>query len=98
MSFDEAVPLLISKIIIKNSSWPCGPTGLLSLLLTKEGDVQTNPGPSTSNKRVWIRDICYKQIHARKQISIGCNIIEHNTQIPGPAIYTDNPDSQLTQT
>ena len=42
----------------------------------KPGDVETNPGP-TSNKRVWICDICYKQIHVRKQISIRCNRIEH---------------------
>ena len=57
----------------------------------------------SDNKRVWISDICYKQIHVRKEISIRCNRIKrsdapvsakHNTQIPGPAIYTDNPDSQ----
>ena len=45
--------------------------------LTKADDVETNPGPTTSNKRVWICDICYKQIHVRKQISIMCNRIEH---------------------
>ena len=111
---------------------PCGPAGWLALLLTKAGDVETNPGPTTLNKKVWISDICHKQIHARKQISIRCNRIEHwvhqcfviwdniflyitttrpvityldvqvsakhNTQIPGPAIYTENPDSHLTQT
>ena len=43
----------------------------------KAGDVETNPGPTTSNKRVWICDICHKQIHARKQISIRCNRMEH---------------------
>ena len=50
------------------------------------------------------------QIHGRKQISIRCNIIEHWVhlrcagirlaqsilQIPGPAIYTKNPDSTHT--
>ena len=36
-----------------------------------------NPGPTTLNKKVWIRDICHKQIHVRKQISIRCNRIEH---------------------
>ena len=88
---------------------PCGPAGWLLLLLTKAGDVETNPGPTTLNKKVWICDICHKQIHIRKQISIRCNRIEHwvhsdvqvsakhNTQIPGPAIYTENPDSHLTQ-
>ena len=33
---------------------PCGPAGWLALLLTKAGDVETNPGPTTSNKKVWI--------------------------------------------
>ena len=56
---------------------PCGPAGWLALLLTKAGDVETNPGPTTLNKRVWICDICHKQIHVRKQISIRCNRIEH---------------------
>ena len=49
-----------------------GPTGWLVLLLTKAGDVET-----TLNKRVWICDICYKEIHVRKQISLMCNRIEH---------------------
>ena len=52
---------------------PCGPTGWLAVLLT-QGD---NPGPTTLNKRVCICDICHKQIHVRKQISIRCNRIEH---------------------
>ena len=56
---------------------PCGPAGWLTLLLTKAGDVETNPGPTTLNKRVWICDICHKQKHVRKQISIRCNRIEH---------------------
>ena len=56
---------------------PCGPAGWLALLLTKAGDVETNPGPTTLNKKVWIGDICHKQIHVRKQISIRCNRIEH---------------------
>ena len=54
-----------------------GHTGWLVLLLTKAGDVEINPGPTTLNKRVWICDICHKQIHVRKQISIRCNRIEH---------------------
>ena len=56
---------------------PCGPAGWLALLLTKAGDVETNPGPTTLNKKVWICDICHKQIHVRKKISIRCNRIEH---------------------
>ena len=59
------------------ASRPCGPALWLALLLTKAGDVETNPGPTTLNKRVWICDICYKQIHVKKQISIRCNRIEH---------------------
>ena len=57
--------------------WPCGPAAWLALFLTKAGDVETNPGPTTLNKKVWICDICHKQIHVRKQISIRCNRIEH---------------------
>ena len=43
----------------------------------KADDVGTNPSPTTTHKRFWICDICYKQMHARKQISIRCNRIEH---------------------
>ena len=50
--------------------WACGPAGWLALLLTKAG-------PTTLNKKVWICDICHKQIHVRKQISIRCNRIDH---------------------
>ena len=50
---------------------PCGPVEWLTLLLTKAGDVETNPGPTTLNKKVWICDICHKQIHVRNQISKG---------------------------
>ena len=52
------------------ASRPFGPAGCFVLLLIKAGDVETNPGPTTSHKLVWIGDICYKQIHVRKQISI----------------------------
>ena len=51
--------------------------GKPAMLLIKTGDVETNPGPSTTHKQVWIYDICHKQIHGRKQISISCNRIEH---------------------
>ena len=56
---------------------PCGPARWLALLLTKAGGVETNPGPTTFNKKIWICDICHKQIHVRNQISIKCNRIEH---------------------
>ena len=41
------------------ASRPCGPAGWLAQLLTKAGDVETNPGPTTLNKKVWICDICH---------------------------------------
>ena len=49
---------------------PCGHAGWLALLLTKAGDVETNPGPTTLNKKVWICDICHKQIHVRKRLAL----------------------------
>ena len=61
--------------------WASLPCGWQALLLTKVGDVETSPGPTTLNKRVWICDICYKQIHVRKQISIRCSRIEHWVQL-----------------
>ena len=80
---------------------PAMRTGL-ALLLTKAGDVKTNPGPTTLNKKVWICDICHKQIHVRKQISIRCNMIEHWVHLRCAGIrqaqYTENPDSHRTQT
>ena len=59
------------------ASRPCGPAGLLAMLLIKAGDVETNPGPTTTHKQIWICDICHRQIQVRKQISIRCNMIEH---------------------
>ena len=49
----------------------CGPAGWLALLLTNAGDVETNPGPTTLNKKVWICDICHKQIHVRNDLRKG---------------------------
>ena len=84
---------------------PCGPAGWLALLLTKAGDVETKPGPTTLNKKVWICDICHKQIHARKQISIRCNRIEHWVHLRCAGIrqsqytrYLDLPSTQRIQT
>ena len=46
-----------------------------------------------SNKQICICDICYKQIHVRKQISIMCNRIEHWVHLRSSGIcqaqYTD---------
>ena len=47
------------------------------MLLIKAGDVETNPGLTTTRKQVWICDICHRQIQVRKQISIRCNRLEH---------------------
>ena len=70
-------PAMGARFTVLWASRPCGPAGWLALLLIKGGDVETNPGPTTSHNRVWIYYICYKQIHVRKQISISCNRIEH---------------------
>ena len=75
-------------------SWPCGPAGWQALLLINTGDVETNPGPTPSHKRVWICDICYKQIHVRTQ---------HHPTPPdsGPntlPTYTTNITTTQTQT
>ena len=73
--------------------------GWLALLLPKAGDVETNPGPTTLNKKVWICDICHKQIHVIKQISIRCNRIEHWVHLRCAGIrqaqYTDNSTCHL---
>ena len=50
------------------ASQPFGPAGSLALLLRKGGDVETKPRPTPPHTRVWICDICYKQIHVRRQI------------------------------
>ena len=54
---------IVSNLLDLPFFWPCrscGPAGWLALLLTKAGDVETNPGPTTLNKKVWICDICHK--------------------------------------
>ena len=74
-------------------SRPCGAAGWLALFFIKSGDVETNPGPTTSHKRVWICDICHKEIHVRKQISISFNMIEQWVHLRCASIrqsqYTD---------
>ena len=42
------------------ASRPCGSAGWLAMLLIKAGNVETNPGPTTTGKQVWIRDICHR--------------------------------------
>ena len=60
------------------ASRPCGLAGRLTILLIKAGDVETDLGPTTTHKQVWICYIYHRQIHGRKQISIRCNRIEHS--------------------
>ena len=70
-------PTMGARFTVFLACRPCGSAGWLTLLLIKAVDVETNPGPTTLNKRAWICDICHKQIHVRKQISIRCNRTEH---------------------
>ena len=98
-------PAVGARFTVFWASRPCGPAGWLVLLLTKVGDVETNPGPTTLNKRVWICDICHKQIHVKKQISIGCNRIEHWVHLiiadiclsQYTDLYLDLPSTQIIQ-
>ena len=80
-----------------------------TLLLTKAGDVETNPGPTTLNKKGFVISAINKYMSESRYpygaagLNTGCTSdvqvsAKHNTQIPGPAIYTENPDSHLTQT
>ena len=75
------------------ASRPCGPAGCLAMFLMKAADVKSNPGPTTTRKQVWIRDIYHRQIQVRKQISIRCNRIKHwvNLRCAGIRLpqYTD---------
>ena len=58
------------------ASRPLLPAAWLVLLLTKAGDVESNPGPTTHTDKhtpvIWICDLCHKQIN-KKQTSIRCN-------------------------
>ena len=48
------------------ASRPCGHAGWLAILLINAGDVESNPGPTTTRKQVWICDICHRQIQVRE--------------------------------
>ena len=64
----------------------------------------SNPGPTSTHKHVWISDICHKQIHGRKQISIRCNRIEHWVHLRCAGIcqelyiYLDLSSTQIIRT
>ncbi len=70
-------PEMGARFTVFWASRPCEPAGWLALLLTKAGDVETNPGPTNTRKQVWICDICSKIIHGSKQYSIRCNRTQH---------------------
>ena len=71
----DFIVLSVVMVCVVLASRPCGPAGWLALLLIKAGDVETNPGPTTTHKQVWICDIYHRQIHVRMQIYIRCNMI-----------------------
>ena len=54
-------------ITVFGANRPCGPAGWLAMLLIRACDVETNPGPTTRRKQVWISDICHRQIQVMKQ-------------------------------
>ena len=98
-------PAMGDRFTVLGHAGQANPLEWLALLLTKAGDVETNPGPTTLNKKVWICDICHKQIHVRKQISIRCNRIEHWVHLRCACIspstihrYLDLPSTQRIQT
>ena len=47
-------PAMGARFTVFGAWRPCGLAGWLAQLLTKAGDVETNPGPTTLNKKVWI--------------------------------------------
>ena len=78
-----------SPIYRFGGSRPCRPAGCLLLLLIKVGDVQTNPGPTTSHKRVWIYDICYTQMHVIVMIGLPPQIRGKSSQGSGHCQWVD---------
>ena len=54
-------PVMGARFTILGAIRSCGLTGWPRLLLIKASDVETNPGPSTTHKQVWICVICNKQ-------------------------------------
>ena len=83
----QCCPSMGPRFTIFWASQSCEPARWLSLLIIKVADVDTNSGPTITHKQVWICDICDKQIHGRKPISIRCNRIQH--WVHRLAQYTD---------
>ena len=88
-------PVIGPRLPFFLASRPCGPAGWLAMLFINAGDDETNPGPTTTCKQVWICDICHRQIQVRrKQISIRCNGIAHLV----PLRCAGNPLAQYPDT
>ena len=65
----------------------------------KSGWCRDESRSDNSNKQVCVCDICYKQIHVRKQISIMCNRIQHWVHLRSSGVrqaqYTDTRTCHL---
>ena len=72
---------------------------MVGAALHKSGWCRDESRSDNSNKRVCICDICYKQIHVMKQISIMCNRIDHWVHLRRSSIrqaqYTDTRTCNL---
>ena len=53
-------PAMGARFPIILASQPSGLARWMVLLLKKPGDVEKNPGPTTTHKQVWIFEICHK--------------------------------------
>ena len=53
------------------------------------------PGPSALKASALPIELTWQNTGCTSDVQVSA---KHNTQIPGPAIYTENPDSHLTQT
>ena len=85
-----------SKLLFKLCRTLPPAMGALYTVFWQAGHVDSWRCSSNSNKRVCICDICYKQKHVRKQISIMCNRIEHLRSSGNPqAQYTDTRTCHL---
>ena len=66
-----------ARFTVSLASRPYGSARWLVLLFIKAGDVEMNPGLTTTRIQLRIYDICHRQIRGIKQISIRCHWIEY---------------------
>ena len=98
-------PAMGARLPFLGESRPCGPAGWLAMLLIKAGDVEINPGPTTTRKQVWICDICHRQIQVMKQ---DIDKVQQDWTLGAPKVrrnqpstiyrYLDLPSTQRIQT